>query len=224
MASEQGGTPFNFERVEYGPPGQGTDEQGPLACRNCQTALTDTYHDVGGNTVCGACRRRIETALTGGPGAFWRALVYGIGAALAGALVYYIVLVALRMQIGFVAILVGYMVGRAIRKAVPGGGRTYQIMAVLLTYWGITLSYVPVLYGNFMHRRGVGSPAYLLAYAFATSLIVPVLRLTHDFSGILTPLIIGFGLWQAWKLTQGREVPISGPFPVAARGSAGASI
>ena len=214
-----GGEPFNFEKVEYGPRGGAG-----LACRSCQTPLTDTYHDVSGNKVCGDCRTRIETALTGGPGGFPRALLFGLGAAAAGAVIYWFVLTALRLQIAFVAILVAYLVAKAIRKAVPAGGRPFQILAVALTYLGCTMSYLPIVYGNFAHRRPDGSHLLLLGYAFVTSLAVPFLRLASGVSGILTPIIIGIGLWEAWKLTAGRKVLISGPFPVGARGPAGASM
>jgi hypothetical protein len=49
------------------------------------------------------------------------------------------------VEIGIIAIAVGYMVGKAVRAGSRGlGGRPQQILAVLLTYFSITTSYVAV--------------------------------------------------------------------------------
>jgi hypothetical protein len=81
----------------------------------------------------------------GGAGAhrFGRAILFGSGAAVAGAAIYYAILAATGYSIGIIAILVGYMVGRAVNVGSKGkGGRKYQLLAALLTYFAMSSTYV----------------------------------------------------------------------------------
>jgi hypothetical protein len=81
----------------------------------------------------------------GGAGAhrFGRAILFGSGAALAGAAIYYAILAATGYSIGLIAILVGYIVGRAVNVGSNGkGGRKYQLLAALLTYFAMSSTYV----------------------------------------------------------------------------------
>jgi len=78
---------------------------------------------------------------------FLKAAVFGIGAAIAGAIVYYGVIAIANLEIGIVAILIGYMVGYMIRKGAGGkGGRRFQILAIVLTYWSVGLAYTPLVF------------------------------------------------------------------------------
>jgi len=106
--------------------------------------LRATYHMLGGSMICGACRTRFEGAM-GGAGAhrFGRAILFGSGAAIAGAAIYYAILAATGYSIGIIAILVGYIVGRAVNVGSNGkGGRKYQLLAALLTYFAMSSTYV----------------------------------------------------------------------------------
>jgi hypothetical protein len=74
-----------------------------------------------------------------------RAGLFGLGAAVAGAAIYYAVIALANLEVGFVAILIGYMVGYAVRKGAGAqGGRRFQILAVALTYWAVGLAYTPL--------------------------------------------------------------------------------
>src|SRR5674476_497773 len=85
------------------------------------------------------------------------AALYGRAAALGGCMLYALVAIVLHAEIGLIAILVGWMVGKAIRHGSYGrGGRPQQILAVALTYFAITTSYIPViLYQAARHPRRV---------------------------------------------------------------------
>ncbi len=75
-----------------------------------------------------------------------RALLYGSGAAVAGCLLFYAVSVLTGFQFGLIAIAVGYLVGKAVRKGSGSlGGRKYQVMAVLLTYISIASTNLPAI-------------------------------------------------------------------------------
>src|SRR5204862_7486300 len=69
----------------------------------------------------------------------------GFFAAVAGALIYYAMLAFANLEIGIVAILIGYMVGYSVRKGARGGGRRFQILAVVLTYAAVALAYTPIV-------------------------------------------------------------------------------
>jgi hypothetical protein len=80
-------------------------------------------------------------------------VLYGAVAALGGCILYAAVAIITGWEFGLVAIVVGYMVGKAIRYASHGmGGRPQQILAVVLTYFAITTSYIPVLIYETVHH------------------------------------------------------------------------
>jgi hypothetical protein len=119
-----------------------------VACSACQTAIDTEYFDVNGHVVCDRCRAAAERAAETPTGIepLIVASVLGLGAALAGALIYYAVIAIAHLQIGYVAILIGYMVGYAVRKGARSrGGRRFQILAVALTYFAICLAYTPIV-------------------------------------------------------------------------------
>jgi hypothetical protein len=115
-------------------------------CVVCKTPINITYFHAQGQVVCPGCASRIQSGQQKPPViSLGNAALYGVGAALAGAAIYAAVAILLNIQIGIVAILIGYMVGKAVRAGSKGlGGRPQQILAVLLTYFAITTSYIPV--------------------------------------------------------------------------------
>jgi hypothetical protein len=160
---------------------------------------------------------------------------------LAGWAIYAIVAIATGMEIGLIAILVGVMVGKAIRRGSGGvGGRPLQILAVALTYFSITTSYIPVIIWEVAHKSkaeraetanggavshseassGQAAPAgKAILYLLAVGAVAPFLSLTSGFSGLISLFIIFIGLRQAWSLTGRAEIPLTGPY-TAAGGSA----
>lgn len=125
-----------------------------VTCSQCSTPITDSYFTLAAKPVCRSCKRGFEDTIAGAlaPGVFAKAIAFGLGAAIAGAVVYYAVIALFDLEIGIVAILIGYMVGYAIRKAARGGGgRRYQILAAALTYFAVGLAYVPVVLNGSAH-------------------------------------------------------------------------
>jgi hypothetical protein len=117
-------------------------------CAVCQQPIAAEYYDVNGNTVCDNCRTALEAsaATPRGIGPLALAALFGFGAAIAGAAVYYAVMAITNLVIGLIAILCGYMVGYAVRKGAGGrGGRRFQLLAVLLTYVSVGLAYTPIV-------------------------------------------------------------------------------
>ena len=137
---------LQFDRVSR--PGAGVLTSGSSAiCTACHKPIDDAYYDVNGHTVCASCRMVVESAAEtpAGIGPLLKAGLFGFGAAVAGAIVYYGVMALLNLEIGIVAILTGYMVGYAVRRGTGNrGGRRFQIMAVGLTYLSIAMAYTPL--------------------------------------------------------------------------------
>jgi hypothetical protein len=138
---------------------------------------------------------------------FVRALVYGIGAAIVGCLLYAGFTIVTHIQIGYVAVGVGYLVGKAMLYATGGiGGRRYQIAAVVLTYLSVAMAEVPeILYS--LHKRGmdlshVSTRGMLTLTRFG--LTSPFQGLTEGIGGLLGLFILFIGMRAAWSLTAGR--------------------
>jgi hypothetical protein len=149
--SDFGATPqpeeLQFQRAE---PLPGVDAAASLGqpCVICKQPTGSTYYHAQGQVVCPACAQRIESGQQAPPAiSLARAALFGGGAALAGSILYALVTIVTGLGIGLIAIVVGVMVGRAIRLASNGlGGRPQQILAVVLTYFAITTSYIPVMF------------------------------------------------------------------------------
>jgi hypothetical protein len=135
-----------------------------VACAACQTSIETEYYDVNGNILCSACRTAAEVAAETPQGIvpLVSAGLFGLGAGVVGAIIYYAVIAIAHLEIGIVAILIGYMVGYAVRKGARGrGGRRFQVLAVALTYASIALAYTPLAVKQVMDadRKAQTAPA-----------------------------------------------------------------
>ena len=195
---------LQFGRAEYStPPPSGA------ACVGCKRAITSTYYQVDGKIICEACYHHLKQAEAGGSdaGRVLRAFLFGLGAAILGAVVYFAVTVVTHMEFGILAILVGFAVGFAVRKGSGGrGGQPYQLMAVVLTYLAIVSIYAPHLL-KILDRQG---PLVFLVLLCAVPWLAGVRNIIGWF-------IIGFGLYQAWRMNKRIPLNLSGPFSLASR-------
>ena len=135
-----GERPLQFDAAEP------TAASDPLACTACATQIRGYYHEVNGAVVCSRCRQAAEGRLRGGSsvGRFARALALGAGAAFVGAALYFGIAVVSGYELGLIAIVVGWLVGRAVHRGSRGrGGWRYQALAVALTYAAIVVTYMP---------------------------------------------------------------------------------
>ena len=137
---------LQFQHAEVIPPAGASGPASQL-CVACKRPTGETYYHAQGRVVCPACAQRIQTFQQAPPPmSLARAVLYGAVAALGGSILYAAVAIITGWEFGLVAIVVGYMVGKAIRHGSHGlGGRPQQILAVVLTYFAITTSYIPVL-------------------------------------------------------------------------------
>ena len=179
-------------------------------CVACKRATGPTYYQVQGKTVCESCANQIRAKfLTAAPAhTLLTAALYGLGAAVAGCAIYSAVAIIFHLQLALVAILVGYMVGRAVRYGSRGlGGRPQQILAALLTYFAVSASYTVILFFQSTHDLSA-MILPLLLFAVAG----PFLIVRSNPSAVLSLVIIGFGVWRAWKMTGWPKLEILGPY------------
>jgi hypothetical protein len=138
---------IQFDRADFVQPSAG----GPQ-CGVCGTPLHGHYFEINEKMTCESCRYQVEAAFSqkAGAGGFFKAAFAGLGAAVAGSLVYYAVRESTGYEFGLIAILVGFAVGHAVRWGSRGkGGWLYQSLAILLTYLAIVSTYVPVIFQEF---------------------------------------------------------------------------
>jgi hypothetical protein len=189
-------------------------------CVACKQLISGTYYQVRDQVICPSCAAKIEAGRQAAkPLPIFRALIYGAAAALAGCLLYAVVL-AMGVQIGIVAIAVGWMVGKAIRHASYGlGGRPQQILAVALTYFAISTSVLPAgIFLAMKHTKTHSTPAVVNVKQILPEILLlaaasPFLELRSSLaSGILSIIILFVGLRYAWALTARHEILVTGPY------------
>jgi hypothetical protein len=202
-------------------------------CAACRKPMEGSYFQLAGHNICAACAEAVRSrqARPQGP-ALLRGFLYGLGAAVACAIVYAIVTLATGMSLALLSIAVGYLVGRAVRiGAGEVGGRRCQVLAVALTYFAITMSYAPIIVKEMRDSprlkseraqaesvRTKAGPVALaagIAAIAAISLAAPFLALAGGAGGIIGLIIVTLGLVQAWRLTARDSRVLTGPYTFA---------
>jgi uncharacterized protein (DUF983 family) len=196
---------------------------GTERCRVCGNFISGEYYRANGQMVCSVCGFQLRSGQPADShAAFVRGLALGIGAAIVGLVVYSAFTIITHIYLGYLAVGVGWLIGKAIMKGSNGiGGRHYQITAVALTYFSISLAEVPIFISAVMHNPKFHiSVGRLIAVAWPTllwrGLASPFLNLAQPFQGALGLLILFVGIRFAWQFTAARALPIDGPFPVNA--------
>jgi hypothetical protein len=136
----------------------------PVSCGFCQQPITDYYYHIGGQAACQRCQVKLAREFTRSP-RFWRAAALGLLAAAVGSALWYAVGRLTGYEIGLIAIVVGLLVGGAVKVGAGGvGGVSVQLLAMVLTYTSIVSSYAPMMLAEFrkatetQNRRGGISP------------------------------------------------------------------
>jgi len=219
-----------------------------VVCTVCQAHVDTDYYDINGKTCCSRCRAAVQAVAETPQGIMplFVAGLCGLGAGVVGAVLYYAVIAITQLEIGLVAILIGYMVGYAVRRGARGrGGLRFQILAIALTYTSVALAYAPLAFkaavdANRSARKAVttasgntGAPAasgggaaasssrggLLLGLVVLLGLIaaLPVLAVVGSFpSGLISAFIIFIGMRQAWRMTGVPRFVVLGPYRVGA--------
>ena len=243
-----------------------------LDCMVCKQPISSAYYALADQVLCERCCSAIkEQPQKNRAFAFAKAAIAGTIAGLAGALLWYGIRVALNLEIGLVAILVGYMVGKTIHRVSGRGGIAYQLLAVAITYSCISANYIPDIVTSLIQSvekaeqdevklalvRGDQEPdknpeskeivdgqdaaqesavandvggkrekptmvGFAIACVLFTIVVFIISLATPILMGIQSPigfLIMAFALWEAWKFTAFRPLPITGPYQLGVAGS-----
>lgn len=251
--SAVGNEEVQFDRVvsESAPP-RSPGEVGAV-CSACRESIPTEYYDINGNVVCQGCRLLIEEAAETprGIAPFLTAAIWGLGAGIVGAIIYFAVMYFAKLEIGLIAILIGYMVGYTVRRGAAGrGGLRFQVLAVALTYASVALAYTPVVVISAANanreaqtaataggptgttarpvasarpdERPPRSGLAALAILLAFIAALPVLVVWGSFpSGLISALIIFIGMRQAWRMTGAPQLNVFGPYQVGAASISG---
>jgi hypothetical protein len=196
---------LQFERAEFA-------AAPATICTACQRPLTNEYFAANGRILCASCAAGLQKVVAGQgsrPRRFLVATVFGLGAAIAGALVYWGVMVFAHSEWAIISIGIGYIVGKAVRKGSGNrGGWRYQLLAAVLTYASIAGAYASAV----LHQIGQPTPEQVVAVALAAYRI----PFMGGFENLIGILIIAFGVWQAWQLNRPLALAVTGPHAIAA--------
>ena len=95
-----------------------------LSCADCKSRIRDSYYTMGEKVLCATCRTGVQLKgdESSGAGRFVRAVLLGIPAAAVGSGVYYAIGAWTGYEFGLVAIVIGLLVGGAVRYGSRGRG------------------------------------------------------------------------------------------------------
>jgi hypothetical protein len=129
-----------FDTAEY------PAKPGEQICKSCKQQIAGNYYRINGMMACSHCAEKVEHERPkDSHSAFVRGMLFGVGGAIIGLILYSTFAIVTGLVIGFVSLAVGYIVGKAILMGSGGiGGRRYQIEAVLLTYVAVSMSAIPI--------------------------------------------------------------------------------
>jgi hypothetical protein len=182
-------------------------------CQFCHQPVAGNYYRANGAMACAGCAEKMRGELAKDThAAYVRAIVFGVGAAILGMILYATFAIVTGIVIGYASLAVGWLVGKAILKGSGGvTGRRYQITAVALTYIAVALARVPIWihYAPRLHVDIFTAVIRLIPIAF----VFPFIRFADNpFGGVIGLVILFVGLSIAWRLTAAAPMEIFGPF------------
>jgi hypothetical protein len=233
------GSELRFDRATYA-----KDASAGVPCASCKGPLGDPYWKWQQHTVCARCRDRLAGMLADSQSnkRLAKAILLGGATALGCGIAYAVFVAATKMQFALATIGIAFLIARVVRQASGGvGGVRFQVVAVAFTYLSATMGYIPGIWHGLTQasehakveaktgaaspeasaspstdsdakpKGGVGSLLVGVAWLLGIMLAAPFLEATEAPLGLL---IVGFGLWEAWKLSRGPPVRLEGPFRV----------
>ncbi len=144
-----GGSTPQFGTAEY------KSSSGPDRCKSCDSTLTGRHYRINGALACENCAERLKQQIPKDTHpAFVRGLLFGLGGAFLGLILYAAFGILTGLVIGYVSLAVGYIVGKAIKMGSGGmGGRRYQVTAALLTYSAVSIAAIPIYVAQMVKEK-----------------------------------------------------------------------
>lgn len=206
----------SFERAEYGA-GASAPNGASEQCVRCGQRLTGRFFRMNGASMCEPCANvAVSSPIEGANGAFAKAILVGVGAAILGSILYAVIEIATGWTIGYVALAVGWLVGKGMRWGSEGrGGRKYQIAAAILTYLSVSFASVIVIVHTIQRHNPEMQLALTDRFFFFIAkygLMSPFLELQNGLGGVIGLFILFIGIRAAWSMMAGSEFRITGPY------------
>ena len=191
-------------------------------CSLCSRAILSEFFRVNGKKVCETCADNLQSGLsTPSHSSLIGALFFGFAGASRACVLYSAVTFATGWTFGYFALVVGWIVGKAVMTGARAvGGFRIQLVAASFTYAAITLNALPrFLYAAYSEPENLlNSPANwlaLLGKVVITGLATPFRRYETDpFSVVVGLLIIFLAIAIAWQLTRLKTLVVGGPFSI----------
>ena len=141
-----------FATAEYAGSGE--------VCKSCGQPISSTYYRINGSLACERCTTQLQSQMPkDSHAAFVKAVMFGIGAAIVGLIGYAAFGIITGLEIGYISLAVGWLIGKAMHKGSNGvGGRRYQIVAVALTYAAVSMAAIPI-YISQVSKEKASKPA-----------------------------------------------------------------
>jgi hypothetical protein len=148
------------------------------------------------------------------PALFTRAILFGLGGVLAGAVLDAVFIGVTHINLGYLALFVAYLVAKAMSAGSRGeGGRNYQIAAIVLTYLSVALAHSALLWWDLRGDGGVPLNLHNIFALLKYGLIYPYYSVTASgISGIIGLIILFVALRAAWRMMSGIPGAVRHPF------------
>ncbi|MGA3049011.1 MAG: hypothetical protein ABSD67_20420 [Terracidiphilus sp.] len=188
---------------------------GSQHCSLCNSPIVKEFYRVNGQLACGNCAAVASSgqAITSST-SFSQALMLGTMAAAVGLIIYSAFTIVTHFYLSYVALAVGWMVGKAMMSGSNGvGGRRYQIAAVVLTYAAISMSAIPIRIAEIAPAAHVDWGDHMGMFVIS-GIASPFMNMMNGFSGLIGLVILFVGLSVAWRMTRARRLPVDGPHPI----------
>ena len=173
-------------------------------CEICGGPIEIRSYVVDHKQACAKCAAAGGAAVsTDSHAAFVQSVLFGVGAAAAGLAIYATFTIVTHFYFGYVALLVGWMVGKAMMAGSKGvGGPRYQMVAVALTYLAISLASIPIALAGVMREGRVVDWASMAGRLLFYGIASPFLDLAGGVGfGLIGLLILFIGLRIAYRMT-----------------------
>jgi hypothetical protein len=143
-----------------------------------------------------------------------RAIAFGLGGAAVGAVLYAGVIYLTHFEIGYLSIVVAYLIAKAMMTGSRReGGRPCQISALALTCFSVAAANSLLLYWNFSKEQPIRLSMHNLLVLMRFGFEEPFLEFRDSVAGALITLFILFiGLRAAWRMTSGDPNAVQHPF------------
>jgi hypothetical protein len=129
-------------------------------CKSCNQPISGSYYRINGSLACERCTTQLQAQLPkDNHASFVRALMFGIGAAILGLIGYAAFSIITGIQIGYISLAVGWLIGKATRTGSRGiGGLRYQIAAALFTYAAVSMAAIPIYFSQISKDKATKPP------------------------------------------------------------------